>query len=332
MSSFEFKDPQYLFLLIPYFIFLAWFLFRKLYNRESAIAVPSKEIINIKKSFRTRTYRFLPIFRFLSIFLLILAVAAPGRGVNYSSVKNLGIDIMIALDVSGSMRGQDFLPKNRLTVAKKVIRDFVSKRKTDRVGLVVFAGEAYLQCPLTIEHKMVNELIDEINFDSVDVDGTAIGDAVALSASRMMESKSKSKIILLLTDGVNNKGKIDPETAGKTCKDLGIKIYSVGIGKNGRVPYPNPGGIFFKTQYMMNQFDPAVLKSISSMTGGKFFRATSSGVLWQNIKDIDMLEKSEVELKQYHRFYGKFQRFLIVAAILFLIEIVLRTVVYRKLP
>ncbi|MBN1533118.1 MAG: VWA domain-containing protein [Spirochaetes bacterium] len=332
MGQIEFKNPLFLLLLVPYAAMAAWYLYGRLFNRESAFAASSERVLKRRDSFRSLTYRFLPILRFAAILLLILAVARPGRGIDYSSVKNLGIDIMIALDASGSMQGEDFQPNNRLAVAKQVIKDFVSKRKSDRVGMVVFAGEAYLQCPLTVERQMVMDITDEIDFDSVPVDGTAIGDALALATSRMLESKARSKIILLLTDGVNNKGKIDPDTAAKTAAEMGIKVYCVGIGSDGLVPYPSPQGIFFGKNYLRNQFDETGLREIAKVTGGKFYRATSSGVLWENIRDIDRLERSEVEARVYHEFYDKFHLFLVAGIILFLLEVILRSAVYRKIP
>ena len=171
-----------------------------------------------------------------------------------------------------------------------------------------------------------------VDFGTVAVDGTAIGDSLALSSSRMMDSKAKSKVILLLTDGMNNKGTIDPETAADACAELGIKVYSVGIGKAGKVPYPSMGGMLFGKNYRYNLFDETGLQNISKTTGGKFYRAKSSGVLWENIKDIDKLERSEVELKVYHEFYDRFYALLIAAVSLFFAEIILRSIFYRKIP
>jgi Ca-activated chloride channel family protein len=310
---------------------LAWYIFGKVYSSGAAFAVSSETIIKRKNSIRVMTYKILPVLRFLSILLLIIALARPGRGVNYTSVKNLGIDIMIALDLSGSMQGEDFQPKNRLEVAKLVVKDFITKRKSDRIGMVVFAGDAYLQCPLTSEHDILNDITEDIDFTSVAVDGTAIGDAIALASSRMMDSKAKSKIILLLTDGMNNKGTIDPETAAAACSEMGMKIYSVGIGSEGQVPYPGQGGIFGK-RYLYNHFDETSLRKISELTGGKFYRAASSGVLWENIQDIDRLEKSEAELKIYHEFYDKFEMLIFAAFAIFAFEIMLTSVFFRKVP
>ncbi len=314
MDSFEFNSPLFLFLLLPYAAMTGIFLWKRIFRRGAAIAVSSESIIKKRSSFRARSYRYLDIFRFLAILLLIIAAAKPGRGIRYSSVKSLGIDIMVALDVSGSMSAHDFQP-NRLAVAKKVLRDFIANRKSDRIGLVVYAGDAYLQCPLTLEHNMLNDIIDEIDFRTVEVRGTAIGDAIALSTSRMMESKAPSRIILLITDGRSNIGIIDPETASKSAAELGIKIYSVGIGSGRQIP-----------------IDEKTLQDASKITGGRYYRARSSGVFWEKIKDIDRLEKSNVDLRVYHEFYGKYYIFIIAAVGLFFLEIILRFAVYRKVP
>lgn len=324
----EFARPYMLLLLIPFFLMLLFFIFGSK-SREGAAAISSSELASGRNSFLAVTYPWLSGLRFISILCLILALAGPGRGVTYSDVQNLGIDIMIALDVSASMEGEDFAPKNRLEVAKQAVADFVKKRENDRIGMVVFAGEAYLQCPLTLDNGIILDIIDELDFSTVHADGTAIGDALALCAARMMDLKSKSRIILLITDGMNNAGSIDPVTAAGVCRELGIKIYSVGIGREGQVPYP--GGLFGK-RYEYNIFDPSVLENASEMTGGKFYRAQSSGVFMEDMREIDMLEKSSVEVRKYHEFTNKFGIFLITGMVIFFIEMLLRSLVYRKLP
>lgn len=323
----DFKNPYFLLLLIPWAAACAWYVVGKYYQSESAIAVSSKKVVAQRRSFRERTYRFLPALRMLSVLLLIIALARPGKSVEFSSIKQPGIDIMIALDVSPSMSSQDFQPKNRLEVAKKVVGDFIELRKNDRMGLVIFSGEAYFQCPLTLETEMLKDIIADVDFDSADKEGTAIGEGVALAAARMAESKAKSKVILLLTDGMNNRGVVDPETAAKMCAELGIKIYPVGIGKKHvRVPF------FSRMKVYQDHYDPESLKKMADITGGKFYSAESGQVLWENIKDIDRLERSEFEVRRYYEFYDKFQIFLFAAFALFLLEILLRAVVYRKLP
>jgi Ca-activated chloride channel family protein len=296
-----------------------------------AISTPSSHIIKMRESFKTRTYPRIIYLRFIAIFFLILALAGPGKNITYTSIKNYGLDIIITLDLSGSMRGEDFQP-NRLEVAKKVVLDFIAKRQNDRIGIVVFAGNAYLQSPLTVDKEIIKEIINDLDFDSVDEDGTAIGDAIALSSSRMMDSKAKSKLILLITDGVNNRGEIDPETAAEACADMNIKIYTVGIGKDGVVEYPNPAGSIFPKRRVMNQFNGESLEKISQITGGKYFRADSSGLFSESMEDIDKLEKSNADIKIYNEFDDRSGWILIAGISLFFIEIFLKSIFYRKLP
>jgi len=332
MEQLGFKYPFFLLLLIPLFIYIFFYIFRGAGKNRSVIAVPSSQIVKIRESLKTKTYPYISYLRFVSIFLLIVALAAPGKKIAYTSIKNQGLDIIIALDLSGSMMGEDFQPDNRLEVAKKVVSDFVGKRPNDRIGLVIFAADAYLQSPLTADHEIIKDILAELDFDSVEEDGTAIGDALALSASRMMESKAKGKMILLITDGMNNRGEIDPETAAKTCADLSIKVYTVGIGRDGRVPISNPAGSMFPKQYMINQFNEESLRKTAETTGGAYFRAESTGVFTASMEQIDKLEKSEIDMKVYHEFDDRSKWVLITGISLFLIEVLLRSVYYRKLP
>jgi Ca-activated chloride channel family protein len=331
MSHLEFKDPYFLLLLIPYAAMIFWYIFRKVYDRETAFGVSSEKLVKRRESFRSSTYRFLPILTFLAILMYILALSRPGRGIDFTSVKNQGIDIMITMDVSGSMSAEDFQPSNRLHVSKMVIKEFVTRRKHDRLGMVVFGGEAYLQCPLTVEHQMIQDIVDEVDLRTVSVQGTAIGDAIALSTARMIDSKAKSKIILLLTDGENNRGKIDPETAAKAAADNDIKIYCVGIGSNKPVTRKGPFGFTFTTPPRFG-YNREELEKIAEITKGKFYQATDSGVLWEQIRDIDRLERTEIEMRIYHEFYDKFQWFLLAGTIFLFVEIILRSLVYRKIP
>ncbi len=331
MTGFQFRFPLALLLLVPYLLLVYAVFFRKRVRRASVL-ISSRKLVHGKRGIRSRAYPVVNLLRFAALFVLIIALAGPGRSLDYTSVKNRGIDIMIALDLSASMRGEDFQPKNRLAVAKEVVKDFIDKRKNDRIGLVVFAGEAYLQCPLTIEHDMIKDIVDDLNFDTVSVDGTAIGDAIALSASRMLNSKAKSRMILLITDGMSNRGSIDPETAAKTCAEIGVKVYSVGIGENGKVSLSGTGNSFMGKRYLVNHFDETTLKEVSKVTSGKFYRAQSSGVFWENIRDIDRLEKSDVDLKVYHDFADRSLFFILIGVSLFMLEVILRTAVFRKVP
>ncbi|MCL1865124.1 MAG: VWA domain-containing protein [Spirochaetes bacterium] len=330
MESFGFKYPYFLLLLIPLFIYIYLYIFRR-FERRLTITASSSDILKKRESIKTKTFPYIIYLRLLSIFFLIIALAAPGKNITYTNIKNYGLDIMITLDLSGSMSGEDFLP-NRLEVAKKVVLDFISKRQNDRIGVVVFAGNAYLQSPLTVDYEIIKEIINDIDFDSVEEDGTAIGDAIALSSSRMMDSKAKSKIILLITDGVNNCGEIDPETAAEACADMNIKIYAVGIGKDGMVEYPNPAGSIFPKRKVLNQFNGESLEKLSKITGGTYFRADSSGLFSASMEDIDKLEKSDADIKVYNEFDDRSRWILILGISLFFIEIILKSLFYRKLP
>jgi Ca-activated chloride channel homolog len=329
MGNFEFKEPLMLLLLVPFAAFTLFYWKKKWNKRESAVPVSSARLVKGRRNMRTVLYPYLPILRFCAIFFLIIALARPGRGVDSTDIKRFGIDIMIALDVSGSMKSPDFMPNNRLAVAKEALKSFIAKRPNDRIGMVIFAGDAYLQSPLTVEHDMLNEILEQIDFDSVSEDGTAIGDALALCASRMTDANQKGKLILLLTDGVNNKGLVDPETAAKGCADMGIKIYSVGIGKEGRIPVRT---VFGMTAYQESEFDEKAVSKLSEMTGGRFYRAKDSGVLWDNLEEIDRLEKSHFDVKQYHEFTDRFMFPLSMACFIFFFEILLRSLVFRKVP
>jgi Ca-activated chloride channel homolog len=330
--AFEFREPFILLLLVPFALFAAFYWYKGWNRNESVIGVSSAKIVRGKRTILSSAYPYIPVLRFLAIFLLIIALARPGKGTDSTSVKRFGVDIMIAIDVSRSMQYEDFTPNNRLAVAKEAVKSFIAKRPADRIGIVAFAGDAYLQAPLTSEHDMLNEILTDIDFDSVSEDGTAIGDALALAASRLSEVNQKGKLIILLTDGDNNKGIIDPETAAKMCADMGIKIYTVGIGREGMVPNPVKVGPVTMRQMVQSQFNEPAARALSDITGGTFFRAQDSGVLWENLDEIDRLEKSSFDVKQYHEFADRFIFPLAAACMLFMFEILLRSLVFRKLP
>lgn len=324
----DFKNALFLLLLIPltlYFVF-----FRAKLLNESLIRFSSSKIVKKKKSLFQKTFISVAVLRYLALFSAILALARPGKGVNYTEVENYGVDIMIALDLSPSMMGMDLEP-NRLEAAKDIIEKFAVKRENDRIGLVVFSGEAYLQAPLSLDKEIVKEIVKDSDFDSVESDGTAIGEAVALAAARLKDRKAESKIILLLTDGVSNRGVVDPMTAAEAAKKLGIKIYAVGIGKDGRVPYPDDDKLSGR-YYRQNEFDEKLLRSMAESTGGKYYRAVDGDSLEKSVSDINKLEKSMFKVKKYYDFEDDFFVYLAAAFIFFTAELLLRTVLYRKIP
>jgi Ca-activated chloride channel family protein len=249
--------------------------------------------------------------RLAALACLIVALARPQLGYSWEESQTEGIDIEIALDISGSMGAEDFQPKDRLTVAKEVVKDFIGKRPADRIGIVVFSGAALTRAPLTTDRAMLNLLVDSVELNSLP-DGTAIGVAIASAAARLKDSSAKSKVIVLVTDGVNNAGEIDPVSAAAVAKGLGIKVYTIGVGTEGRAPVPMPvtnpltGEREIRRVPMNLQVDEALLRQIAERTGGRFYRATDQDALRTVFADIDRLEKTPLAVKRYVRYREAF--------------------------
>jgi Ca-activated chloride channel family protein len=274
----------------------------------------------------------LTFLRVLALALLAVAVARPQAGTENREVTSEGIDIMLALDISGSMRAEDFKPQNRLYVAKEEIKKFVEKRTSDRIGLVIFSQSSFTQCPLTLDYGVLLNFLDKVKFGMIK-DGTAIGMALANCINRLRESPSKSKVIVLLTDGVNNAGEIDPLTAGSIAKTMGIKIYAIGVGKPGNAMYPVDDPIFGKRYvYLPNEIDEVGLRAIAEKTGGKYFRARSEKELEQIYDEIDKLEKTKVKVNEYVQYKELFSLFVYLGLGLLVIEIVMGQTIFRKIP
>jgi len=253
--------------------------------------------------------------RLAALALLILAIARPQRGLAWEQDLTEGIDIVVALDVSGSMAAEDFQPDNRLAVAKNVVQSFAAQRAGgDRIGLVVFAGATLVKSPLTTDRDMLRQLIDSVQLDSLP-DGTAIGMALAAAAARLKDSEAKSKVLVLVTDGVNNAGAIDPASASAVCKGLGIRVYTIGVGTGGTVPLPvrlrdpRTGRTVIQRRMVKVEIDEALLRAIAGRTDGRFFQATDPASLRQIFEEIDQLERTPIEIKRYVRFEEAFQPF-----------------------
>jgi Ca-activated chloride channel family protein len=230
------------------------------------------------------------------------------------------------------MKAEDFKPQNRLYAAKEVIREFVSNRTSDRIGLVVFSRESFTQCPLTTDYNVLLNYLDEVNFGMIE-DGTAIGLAVANCVNRLKDSKAKSKVIILLTDGVNNAGEIDPVTSARTAEALGIKIYTIGAGKPGKAMYPVDDPVFGKRYVSQeNQIDEETLKELASITHGKYFRAKDTDGLKQIYGEIGQMEKTKIEVKEYTQYSELYGKFLMFGMLFFLAEIMLSRTVFRRVP
>jgi len=274
----------------------------------------------------------LPILRLLAVALLFIALARPQSGSQERELSTEGIDIVMVLDISGSMKAEDFQPNNRLFVAKEEIEKFISKRVSDRIGLVVFARTAFTQCPLTLDYDVLKSFLRQVDFGIID-DGTAIGTALATAVNRLKDSKAKSKVIILLTDGVNNSGEIDPLTAANIAKTFDMKVYTIGVGRPGNSQYTVDDPIFGKrVVYMANEIDEESLTQIAKETGGKYFRARSKDELDAIYDDIDSLEKTEIKVKQYINYKELFPKFLLLGFILLFAEAALSQTVLRKVP
>ena len=276
-------------------------------------------------------FRHLPILlRLLAIGLIIVALARPQSSESWSDKEVEGIDIVICSDISGSMRARDFKP-DRLRAAKEVAAEFIASRPNDRIGLVIFAGESFTQSPLTTDHKVVANLLSEIKNGMLE-DGTAIGLGLATSVTRLKDSDAKSKVAILLTDGVNNSGEVSPQTAGEIAREFGIRVYTIGVGTRGQAPMPVQTPFGEQTQMMDVEIDEEVLTEIAQMTGGKYFRATNKQALADIYKEIDELEKTRISVIEFSEKNDEYLRFAMLAGLLFLLEVLLRYTIIRTVP
>lgn len=275
------------------------------------------------------------VLRCLAFIFIVIVMARPQTYTSWGNKQVEGIDIMLAMDVSTSMLAEDLKP-NRLEAAKNVASEFISDRPNDNIGLTIFAGEAFTQCPMTTDHASLINMLRSVRTDiaarGLISDGTAIGMGLANAVSRLKDSKAKSKIVILLTDGSNNMGDISPLTSAQIAKSLGIRVYTIGVGTNKVAPYPMPvaGGVQYVN--IPVEIDSKTLKNIAETTDGNYYRATSNNQLKQIYKDIDKLEKSKIDMKKYSKFYEAYQPFAIIALLILLCEVILRTVVFRRIP
>jgi Ca-activated chloride channel homolog len=330
--NFEFGSPVYLYLLLL-LPFLIWYRYLRRKKKYAPIRYSDTGLIKSVSHRGGIWYRYVsPALKVLVLTAVILALARPRLARTFEEVKTQGIDIILTLDISGSMKAEDFKPQNRLYVAKDVIREFVEERTEDRIGLVVFAAQSFTQCPLTLDHSVLIRFLEHVDFGMVD-DGTAIGTAIANSCNRLKDSPSKSKVIVLLTDGVSNYGKIDPVTAAEIAASLEIKIYTIGIGKPGKAPFPvdDPfrGRIY---KYLPNTLDEETLRKVADLTGGIYFRAESSERLTEVYREISDLETTEIKTKGYIQYRELFTLFVLSGLGLALFETVASRTRFRKIP
>ena len=332
MNHITFAHP-YLLLLLPVIPLMAvWYVLR--YRKQK----PALQFSNISlfrgvhKTFRQRAYPLLFILRMVAVGALVIALARPQSMLSRQEMKVEGIDIVLAMDVSGSMLAEDFKP-NRLEAAKKVAAEFIDGRKNDRMGLVVFAGEAFTQVPLTIDHNVLLKQLSTLK-DGMMKDGTALGDGLATAINRIKDSEAKSKVIILLTDGINNQGAVDPQSAAEIAALYNIRLYTIGVGTQGLAPYP------FRDQFGRKRYqnvpvelDENLLTQMAqSTTDGQYFRATNKKSLQQIFKQIDEMEKSKIDVTRYAQTKDEYQGWLVLAAIALLLEILLALFYFRSTP
>ncbi len=324
-----FANPGYLFLLLLLIPVVGWYIYR-LRNADASLQISSASpFAHRPKTLRLYLLHIPFILRAVCITLLSLALARPQTSNRWQSESTEGIDIMMALDISGTMQAEDLKP-NRLEAAKAVATDFVIARPNDQIGLVVFAGESFTQCPLTTDHAVLVNLFKSVKFGMIE-DGTAIGLGLANAVNRMKNSPTKSKVVILLTDGSNNRGDIDPLTAAEIARTFGIRVYAIGVGSHGeaRVPVQTPLGVQYMT--MDSEFDETTLRNIASTTGGEYFRATDNNSLKSIYEQIDQLEKTKLRVREFSKRSENFAPFLAVALLCLLLEILLRHFVLRTM-
>ena len=331
----EFVNKEYFFLLLLLIPYVMWyFLYRK--KTEPTMRMSDTYAYQFApKSWRIRLIHLPMLLRTLTMVMIICVLARPQTHTSWGNKTVEGIDIMLAMDVSTSMLAEDLKP-NRIEAAKNVAGEFIAGRPNDNIGLAIFAGEAFTQCPMTTDHQSLLNLLHNVRTDiaarGLIQDGTAIGMGLANAVSRLKDSKTKSKIVILLTDGSNNSGDLSPLTSAQIAKSLGIRVYTIAVGTNGVAPYPMiVGG---STQYinMRADVDTKTLSQIAAQTDGNFYRATNTAELKKIYKDIDKLEKTKLDVKKFSKYFEAFQPFALIAVLSLLLEILLRITVFRRIP
>ena len=329
-NQIEFAYPVFFYFLIIIPLMIGWYIYRH-GHRNAALQLSTTSVFeNGSKSLKPTLYHTLFVVRMLALILLIIALARPQSSSSQQNISIEGIDIVMAQDVSSSMLAEDLKP-NRLEAAKKVAGDFIDDRPNDRVGLVIFSGESFTQVPLTKDHSIVHHLFDEVKSGMIE-DGTAIGDGLATAVNRLQDSKAISKVIILLTDGVNNSGNLDPLSAAEIAKLYGVRIYTIGVGSRGTAPYPVQTAFGRQYRNVEVEIDEDLLKQVAAMTDGRYFRATSNEKLQEIYNEIDQLEKSKIDVTEFKKKHEEFLPLALIALGLFLLEFILRNTVFKTIP
>lgn len=331
----EFANKEYLFLLLLIIPYIIWYV---MYRKKSEPTMRMSDTFVFHYAPKSLKVRLMPLqmlLRLTAFTFLVLALARPQTSNSWKNRQTEGIDIMLAIDVSTSMLAEDLKP-NRLEAAKMVAAEFISGRPDDNIGLTIFAGESFTQCPMTTDHTSLLNLLQNVRADiaarGLISDGTAIGMGLANAVGRLKASKAKSKVVILLTDGSNNMGDISPMTAAEIAQSLGIRVYTIGVGTNKVAPYPMPvaGGVQYVN--MPVEIDTKTLSEIAQTTQGDFYRATNNNELKKIYKEIDQLEKSKMSVKKFKKKFDAFPPFVMAAALALLLELLLRITIFRRIP
>ncbi len=329
MRGITFAEPLFLWLLLLVPAAVAFYIFKQ-HKANASLRFPGlTPFESLQPTFRHYLRHILFAFRIIAIGLLIIVLARPQATNSFQDVSTEGIDIVLTMDISGSMLARDFKP-DRLEASKNVATEFITGRPYDRIGLVVFSGESFTQCPLTTDHAVLINLLRDIESGMIE-DGTAIGNGLATAVNRIKDSDAKSRVIILLTDGVNNRGDIAPATAAEIAKTYGIRVYTIGVGTKGLAPYPVQTPFGLQYQNMPVEIDEDILKEISQLTGGMYFRATDNDKLIQVYREIDKLEKSKIDVRQFSKKEERYILPALIAFILVVLEVSLRNTLMRNL-
>lgn len=330
MNGISFKNPEFFYLFLLLIPMIAWYIWKQKKAGASIQFSSDMGFARIPKSWKYYFRHSVFVLLLLSLSAMIAALARPQSSNSWQNVTTEGIDIVIALDISSSMLAMDFQP-NRLEAAKDVATQFISGRTNDKIGLVVFSGESFTQCPLTTDHATVINLFKNIESGMIE-DGTAIGNGLATAVARLKESTAISKVVILLTDGENNRGEIAPVTAAELAKTFGIRVYTVGVGTIGTAPYPMQTPFGIQVRDVEVKIDEQTLQKIASTTDGEYFRATNNNKLAEIYKEIDKLEKSKIDVKEFSKKEEEYLKYALAGAFLLLMALFLKTTIFRNIP
>ena len=325
-----FAHIEYLFLLILLIPYIVWYIMRRKRNEATLQVSDAHVYAHTPKSYKLYLLHAPFVLRVIALTAIVFVLARPQTTNSWQNSEIEGIDIMLAIDVSTSMLAEDLKP-NRLEAAKDVAAEFINGRPNDNIGITLFAGESFTQCPLTTDHAVLLNLFQGIKCGIIE-DGTAIGMGIANAVTRLKDSKAKSKVVILLTDGTNNKGDISPLTAAEIAKSFGIRVYTVGVGTNGTAPYPYPTVSGIQYRNIPVEIDEKVLTQIAGVTDGAYYRATSNSKLKEVYEQIDQLEKTKLNVKEYSKRQEEYRIFALIAFICVLLEILLRNSILKKIP